>query len=479
MSKGPIEAAVRATAQEITNDDARAVKMGADSLPPDEVIVEPNPSDYVAPAYLAKTAPELAGAFAELLVTLRDLNARFAGARTVEVQAYLSLTGEHEELEERFLAWCQRYFEIRGSLDRLSPRNENDPWLLFQQCLDEYTKLLDYRIVQPGTVNSSVLNLSQRFMKSSFPASVLEDDLANYAKFRQDRFGTMSRRSQASRLVIEYKRRVQSFTSFLTQVGQNLPSGYSQNSLPSIRAKVAQQAEDLRFLRYVLCVLNFSEAEKRQVAPGLWARFHWDVYHWGSIGVILTSDSPEPSTERTTDHEVAVRRDGWLCHREFSWLRVHPDYKADERQNEFAVNWFILDKLTAPLYEAWGGLDPEPVISRALKPDATVEEQTAGLAVAFAEPDTTEVLIPAPKRPRLPQLRLMRIKHILIDHFDCEWSKAKGSEQKVYRPGAKPFKFGCHGVDRTISPDQLRSCLVRLGIPLSDFFAFCRRPTGG
>lgn len=78
---------MKATAQEITNDDARAISMGADAIPPDEVIAEPNLSDFVAPAYLVRTAPALAAAFTELLAALRDLNARFIRERTVEVQA--------------------------------------------------------------------------------------------------------------------------------------------------------------------------------------------------------------------------------------------------------------------------------------------------------------------------------------------------------------------------------------------------------
>ena len=114
-----------------------------------------------------------------MLIALRRLNAQLVGDRTVEVQAYLSLTGEHEE---RFLAWCQRYFAIRGSLERLNPSHGSEPWRLCVECYEEYNKLLERRIMQTGTVNSSVLNLSQRFMQSSFAAQVLLTDLTSYAK---------------------------------------------------------------------------------------------------------------------------------------------------------------------------------------------------------------------------------------------------------------------------------------------------------
>jgi hypothetical protein len=479
MPEDHTAAAVRATAQEITKDDERAVKMGAEPIAPDEVIAEPNPSDYIAPAYLTRTAPPtLAGAFAELLTDLRDLNARFAGERTVEVQAYLSLTGEHEELEERFLGWCQQYFAIRGSLDRLNPMNHNDPLLLFQQCSEEYTKLLDYRIVQPGTVNSSVLNLSQRFMIHTFPVNMFEPDLTNYAKHRVDRFGSVAHRAEASQFYLRYTRRARLFESFLLQVAENLQAAYhpdeSADWLIRIQADVARQAEDLIFLRYLLCALPPTSAAKQEIAPGLWARFGWDVYHGGSIGTILTSHSPEPEVERITAHEIGVRRDGWLCHREYSWLWVNPGYKADERRNEFAANRFVLDTLIAPFYEAWLQLDPESVVTRGLQSDATEQEQIAALAVVVAEPARPEEALTMIKRPRLPQLRLMRIKHILTEQFGCEWSMAKGSEQKVYRPGSKQFTFGCHASDRTVHPVQLRRCLQKLGISLGDFESACR-----
>ena len=50
------------------------------------MIAEPNPVEYVAPHYLQKTAPHLAPAFGEILGKLCDLNARFAGERTVEAR---------------------------------------------------------------------------------------------------------------------------------------------------------------------------------------------------------------------------------------------------------------------------------------------------------------------------------------------------------------------------------------------------------
>src|SRR5262249_40371875 len=151
---------------------------------------------------------------------------------------------------------------------------------------------------------------------------------------------------------------------FLQRVAENLPVDYVPQDgsewFTDIQAKVARGAADLTFLRHVLCALSMSDAEKRQLVPDLWARFTWDVYHGGSVGVVLTSSSPEPSTERATQHQLAFRRDGWLCHREYPWLRVQPDYLPDQRQSEFAVSWYVLDTLSSPLYEAWDRLDRDP-----------------------------------------------------------------------------------------------------------------------
>jgi hypothetical protein len=477
MSDDRTQAAVKATAQAIANDDALAVETGSDPIPADEVIVEPNPAEYVAPGYLQKTAPHLVPAFGELLDMLRDLNARFAGERTVEAQATLSLTGEHEWLEEKFLGWCEMYFKIRGSLDRLSPWNGNDPWRLYMDCCVEFNQLLEKRIVQPGTINSSVLNLSQRFMLSGFAAQVMRPDLKSYAETGRDRYAIVASRYSANDLVADYGREVGAFTAFLQRIAQHLPTDYAQHDglewLTDIQTNVTRRAEDLTVLRHVLCVLSVDDSEKRQLAPDLWARFAWDVYHGRSVGVVLTSSSPEPSVERTTRHHLAFRRDGWLCHREYSWLRVQPDYLPDERRSELAVSWYVLDTLTSQLYEAWGRLDPGPVVSRGLESNATDEEQTAALIVALAEPDVAEVETPVAKRPRPPQLRLKRIRAILTRHFECKWSMAKGSEQKVYRQGGKQFTFGCHGTDRMVYPAEIKNCLGKLGIPLGDFIAAC------
>jgi hypothetical protein len=478
MSEERLRVAVKATAQSIADDDAHASRMGADSIPADEVIIEAKASDYVSPDYLRKTAPSLAGAFGELLEGLRDLNALLVGERTVEAQAYLSLTGDHEELEQRFLGWCQHYFAIRGDLGRLNPSNGGDPWQLYLQCMDEFGKLLDRRVPQPGTINSSVLNLTQRFMLSGFAAKVLTPDLKSYASSGRDRFGSTDNRLRANQRVGQYNVQLESFTTFFETVGQNLPAEYAIATnagwAESVREKVTRRAEDISFLRYVLCKPNFCEAETQKIAPELWGRFDWDVYHGGSIGVVLTSASAEQSSERTTRHLLSVRRDGWLSNREYGWICVDPDYKTDERGIELAVNWFLLDTLTAKLEEAWLRIDPEPIISRGLEPDATEEEQTAALAVALAEPEAVEQGTPIKERVRLPRLRLTRIKKILTSHFECEWSKAKGSEQKVYRDGSKNFTFGCHGKDRVVHPVQLQKCLVRLQIPTADFILASR-----
>ena len=252
MSDDRTQAAVKATAQVITDDDAWAVVTGSDRIPADEVIAEPNPVEYVAPHYLQKTAPHLAPEFGELLGKLCTLNARFAGERTVEAQATLSLTGEHEWLEEKFLDWCQMYFKIRGSLDRLGPRNGNDPWRLYQDCYDEFNQLLEKRIVQPGTINSSVLNLSQRFMQSGFAAQVMVPDLKSYAETGRDRYASVASRSNAFRRVAGYGREVEAFTAFLQRIAQHLPADYAQHDGPEwltdIQTKVTLRAEDLTLL---------------------------------------------------------------------------------------------------------------------------------------------------------------------------------------------------------------------------------------
>ena len=80
----------------------------------------------------------------------------------------------------------------------------------------------------------------------------------------------------------------------------------------------------------------------------------------------------------------------------------------------------------------------------------------------MAESDEAEVETPVAKRPRLPQLRLKRIRAILTRHVGCEWSMAKGSERNVHRQGSKQFTFGSHGLDPQVHPVQIKNCLGKL-----------------
>ena len=227
-------------------------------------------------------------------------------------------------------------------------------------------------------------------MLSGFAAQVMVPDLKSYAETGRDRYASVASRNNAIHRVAGYGREVEAFTAFLQRIAQHLPADYAQHDGPEwltdIQTNVTRRAEDLTFLDDFLCVLSVNDAEKRQLAPDLWARFTWDVYHGGSVGVVLTSSSPEPSAERTTRHQLAFRRDGRLCHREYPWPECSPITCPTNAGRELAVSWYVLDTLTSQLYEAWGRLDPGPVVSRGLESDATEEEQTRPLSSLWSSP---------------------------------------------------------------------------------------------
>jgi hypothetical protein len=116
------------------------------------------------------------------------------------------------------------------------------------------------------------------------------------------------------------------------------------------------------------------------------------------------------------------------------------------------------------------------VISRGSESDATDEEQAAAIAIALTATETAEErsALVREKKVRVPRLRLSLLERITTEHFQCEWSQAKGSERKVYRQGEKHCKFGCHEKDPLVSSGKINKCLRRLGIPVSDFLVACR-----
>jgi hypothetical protein len=486
------EAAVKATAGMITADDAFAGEKGI--VPPDEVIAEPNPADYLSPSYLKSTAPHLAAEFGELLEKLRDLNARFVGRRTVEVQAYFSLTGEHELLETAFYEWCKKYFAIRGDLGRLSPRNENDPWVLYVDCYKkEFHPLLELLLNKPGTVNSSVLNLSQSYMQTEFAASVLSGDLQNALAFRPHRFKSEWRQNTAHERVGDYNAQRINFAEFFHAIKPHVAPVANAEGLARLELETEQFGRDLAFLRTILSALNVPPAQTQPLTPDIWATLHWDVYHGGTIAALLTSDTAQVENDRRTKHAISLRRDGWLCHRECPWIRIGPDSAPDARPALWAVNHYVVGKLIDPLLQAWSLLeaDPEPVISRGLSDSATEEEQIAAVAVALATAEVDEEaaaeeqvesdMLPSTVRGlkgyRPPAMRLRRFRKILEKHFDCEWSNV-GGDAKVFRVGGRNYIIGDHGSKAEVSWPKMKDCLDRLGIAREEFIAVCRKRSG-
>jgi hypothetical protein len=427
-------AALATTARGITSDDGLAVEAGLDVIPPDEIIAEPNLADYLAPSYLSKTAPHLAGPFEDLLERLQDLNARFTGDRTVETQAYLSLTGEHEDLEEQFFAWCRQYFAVRGDPERLNPQLGNDPWQQYRTSYEEFDRLLGRRLVAPNTINSCVLNLSERYMCFGFASRVLGPDVEALARTGRDRFGSDLNRAQARNVVTTFRFGVQQFATFLADLSANLPAEYQvhpdSNWVAEVEQRIRGRAADVDYLRPILCSASRVEATTRQLTPNLWGRIRWDVYHGRSVAAVLTSSAHDTFTHTGTEHPIAVRRDGWLCHREFSWIRVDPEHLPAERAHELAVNWYLLDTFTDTLLAAWDKLDREArdaLVTQGCEPNATEAAQTAALTVELAEPAIAADDEARP-RQRLQELPLKRLELLLTKHFHCKCRDGKGSE---------------------------------------------------
>lgn len=496
MSDDRTQAAVKATAQQISADDALAEARGLGSIPADEVIVQPNPLDYQAPDYLEKTAPDLKPYLDQLLADLCELNSRFVGVPTLLAQAELSFSGEHEEIEEYFLRWCRMYFERRGSLDNLNPAVGNDPWRLYQKCYDEFDRLIEHRIHQVGTINSMALNLSQRYMLSAFARDVLGPDLARYCQNQQSRFGSKLNVARAFDLLAQYEKQVEQFTKVMEYLAANLPADYSpapgEEWETRIRTRVAQQAEDLTTFRHLVTVLEPEGPRQQQLAPDLWAGLRWDVYHGRSVATVLTSKSADVTSETSTSHALSVRRDGWLCNREFSWIRVDPDLNYESRLPELAVNFYVLDTLIRPLYEAWDKCDASKMIERGIAEGATDKERNAAFAAAVAtavveeedEADESAEVTPGETQRDITKghkLGIMTVRNfftILRKDFGCTVSKGKGSEKKVIRPGGEYCNVRCHGLGDYIWQEKIRTCLDRLNIAEESFLRSLHKRRG-
>jgi hypothetical protein len=497
--------AIEATVKLILDSDTRADEIGLSKIPPAEAIAAPNPKDYLVPDHLRSTAPDLISELEMLLTELRELNARHIGRNTNEVQSYLSLTGEHEPLEQLFYQWTKTYFGRRGNLDRLNPRVKNDPFLLYWQCLEEFDRFLGRLNMLERSLNMSVLGLSVEHVQAELADRMLSADVGKYQNDLPHRFTSKGNAEEAEARVVRFHRGHRNYAEFLATVAHHLPPEFTPRDAPeweaTTRNRIKLRGEELELLRFALSDRDPDASEPRQLAPQIWAKCSWDVFLGGSVLMVMTDDEPDKVRRDSTEHAISFRRDGRLCCRQFPWVQVDPDAIPDEkkdlRQKLLAVNLFVLDTLSNPFYKAWSDLDLELIARRGAAADATEQEQTAALAavMATASEDVPSVEAtpelkalastesePSPDQPapdsvkgrRVGVFRLRKFVYLLHKYFGCEWSRGVGSEVKVRRHGSHYYILGNHGSGQVVLPYKVRDCLDRLNIPLDEFKRVCR-----
>ena len=492
--------AIEATVKLILESDAKAEEIGLPKIPLTEVIATPDPKDYLVPDHLRSTAPDLVSELEVLLGELRELNARHVGRNTNEVQSYLSLTGEHEALEQLFYQWTKTYFGRRGDLGRLNPRVKNDPFLLYWQCVEEFDRILGRLNMLERSLNMSVLGLSLEHIQAELADRMLSADVVKYQNDLPHRFTSGHNAGEAEARVVRFHRGHKNYAEFLATVAHHLPADFVPRDMPdwepTTRSRIKLRGEELELLRFALPDLDPDLTEPQQLAPKIWAKGRWDIFLGGAVLMLMTGEEPGGVRRDASDHAISFRRDGRLCCRPFPWVQVDPDAIPDEkkdlRQKLLAVNLFVLDTLTYPVYKAWSDLDLELIVRRGSASDATEQEQTAALAVVMATAtedvpeaeETPGLEEPAPTVPepvpdtvkgrRVGVFRLRKFAYLLRKHFECEWSRGVGSEVKVRRHDSHYYSLGNHGSGQVVLPHKVRDCLQRLDIPLDDFKRVCR-----
>ena len=220
----------------------------------DEYVLEPDSADYRLPTLLLKTAPDLALCFQELLDALLHLNREHVDERVVDVQAYFSLTGEHEELEHAFYQWTMNYLSRRADLDRLNHRNAYDPSRLWVDTAKEIDELIERRIGMVNTINSSALNLAQAAYLHHPYAMVVADHKRRGGDghvFEPNRYSIPDFNNSVF-YALQTKQR---FETFLKQVASRLPvedqTPRHDRHSDDVVMRNQQFAEDLNLIRLI------------------------------------------------------------------------------------------------------------------------------------------------------------------------------------------------------------------------------------
>jgi hypothetical protein len=434
--------------------------------------------DYRPPYFLKQTATQQEFTeFCEILEELWTLNNEFAGERTLEVEAYLAVTGECEVLSEMARYWCQSYFDHRK--DKCNNRDNGDPLNKFIRLSNEYETLLGHFERRDKSINYVILGNCIPFIRWLLGRDALESlnkDTSPTAQSQHDKLHAF---------LTEYGTLQDHISSFINIIcycaDPSQLAAISNESEACLKGKLSALADNVQQMRpFLIRGFDFGNTIV-ELGDRLFVAWDWST---NGMAQILSSPDKDILIEHyTASHKVyipiRIRHDGLLCDGYKPWMTV-ATMPSIPGVNAFAVNLYLFELLHDKLFSCYDKIDFPRIRSRAK--GSTEEEmaqddelfaescqQLAATVVESKEPDIVEDSSPKVSYRVLRSLRMMQLLGFLENRFNCEVQYGKGSEITVFRTGGKKAVLSHHKRNDAIHPNRIRMLLSRLGIPIREW----------
>ncbi|KHK54103.1 hypothetical protein PI87_16425 [Ralstonia sp. A12] len=436
----------------------------------------------------------------DLIEETRQLNNQFVGRSMRTVTALLIADIELLDLSERVLLWTESV--IRQVVYRCRRRIQNNPFETYIDLFDAFVRDIDTRIahgddrmyqrVWSDAIDCMVYLLIEAcFLKSGYAALIHEDEPPHYPRLVGTVVSNPDHEEAISRDInlfgvepVQYINEIiaRPLTNFLEA------EGYAE-SRDDLLDRFHGYVGDLLEASPYLCASG--RASRYMFAiPGTacWAAFRFIASH--GFGVFFFSDSEEDMRRDLETNAfrgaINVGFDGSFSYMMHPWLTLGRALGSDAA---LSIACWMLEQIHARVVDdylkvgvggpkARTGESELAVTSDEPDSDQLVANEIAIYASWVREAQAEDELAsdltptvdrdshidPAAAKTRLPQIRRSRFFK-LLRACDVEIVQGKGSEKKLLRGGAHPFRLGSHyGPNPTIPSFLAGQILRRLNI---------------
>jgi hypothetical protein len=480
-----VAAADEAIAEKIASEaELRdAFTVTSEAIPRRETIKTQSSDIYRPPPHLEKTATSDERTRLEaLLREMWEINEAFVGERTLEAEAYLVLTGDHEHLVKRIEQWCESYFSRR--FQKTNNRDKGDPFRKYERLLGEYDDILAWLSKIPNSLNYLYLDECTRYVQWLVCVWLRTNVVGTPEVGKQPvRLLGRDRPESKCEVVLDalgafHDHLLMFLCSTLAAVDSAELSKYSAMPAEKLIEMLNSLAGDIQEMRPFL-IRNFDPLKTKIIFGNeQHSAIAWDwSINYGMARMLFAAGEPDLIEAQVAPRElfpVRVGLDGILRDGRKPWITAASETRISD-VNPLALNVLLLKLFHEKLFSFYDQIDFDRMRRRRSSSADRQSEDLQVLAFSCQELErsvgdaaqATTTADDLPKR-RIPALRLQTLCKVLEQKFGCEVNGGKGSEITFYR-SRKKYRLGRHKRNPEIHHLIVKQILSRLQIDLDEW----------